>query len=207
MDVERAEGVVLRCHPVTETSLIVTWFTREFGKLKTLAKGARRFKSPFRGKLDLFYQDEMLFLWSRRSDLHLLHECYLVRPYVGLRGSVPRLNAASYVSELVEIAMPVEDPNPNVFELLVKAMWMLEKNPSPVLVIWFELQLLEAVGWKPQWKDVGGIGRLLESLGAANLAGAQRVRLTALQVLDVQMELKRFWEVEVGKSPRSRLAS
>jgi DNA repair protein RecO (recombination protein O) len=46
MDTERAEAIVLRNQSVTESSLIVTWFTREFGKLKTLAKGARRPKSP-----------------------------------------------------------------------------------------------------------------------------------------------------------------
>lgn len=203
MDVERAEGVVLRCHPVTETSLLVTWFTREFGKLKTLAKGARRLKSPFRGKLDLFYQDEILFLWSGRSDLHLLHECYLVEPHAGLRGSVSRLMAASYVCELTELAMAVEDPNSKVFDLLVETMGVLEKNPSEVLVIWFVIQLLEAAGWKPQWKGVRGIGRVLESLGAANLAGVRRVQLTPLQVTEAQKTLARLWETHVGRLPRS----
>jgi DNA repair protein RecO (recombination protein O) len=81
MDTERAEAIVLRVHPVTESSLIVTWFTRECGKLKTMAKGARRPKSPFRGKIDLFYYDEILFLRSKRSDLHLLHDCFLENPH------------------------------------------------------------------------------------------------------------------------------
>ena len=58
METERAEAIVLRVQPVTESSLLVLWFTREFGKLKTLAKGARRPKSPMRGRLDLFYQDQ-----------------------------------------------------------------------------------------------------------------------------------------------------
>ena len=103
MDVERAEGIVLRCVPVTETSLVVTWFTREFGKLKTLAKGARRAKSPMRGKLDLFYRDELLFLRSRRSELHLLHECFLEEAHPGLRERLERVGMASYVCELVEL--------------------------------------------------------------------------------------------------------
>ena len=55
METERAEAIVLRCRPVTESSLVVTWFTRELGKLTTLAKGARRPKSPLRGKIDLFF--------------------------------------------------------------------------------------------------------------------------------------------------------
>jgi len=47
---ERAQGLVLRVYPLTETSLIVRWLTRELGRISTVAKGARRPKSPFRGK-------------------------------------------------------------------------------------------------------------------------------------------------------------
>src|SRR5258706_432091 len=51
---ERAQGIALRVYPLTETSLIIRWLTREIGRISTVAKGARRAKSPFRGKLDLF---------------------------------------------------------------------------------------------------------------------------------------------------------
>ncbi len=51
---ERAHGLVLRTRPLTETSLIVNWLTLELGRVSTVAKGARRAKSLFRGKLDLY---------------------------------------------------------------------------------------------------------------------------------------------------------
>jgi DNA repair protein RecO (recombination protein O) len=51
---DKAHGIVIRLTKLTETSLIVHWCTREAGLLKTVAKGARRPKSPFAGKLDLF---------------------------------------------------------------------------------------------------------------------------------------------------------
>src|ERR1700740_1624147 len=103
MELERVEAIVLRTQPVTESSLIVTWYTREFGKLKTLAKGARRARGPFQGKIDLFYRDEIVFLPSKRSDLHLLHDCFLENPHERLRESVASLTAASYACELVEL--------------------------------------------------------------------------------------------------------
>src|SRR5216684_3301065 len=118
MDTERAEGIVLRRQPVTESSLIVTWYTREFGKLKTMAKGARRIKGPFQGKIDLFYLDEIVFLRSKRSDLHLLHDCFLENPHRKLRESLPKLAAASYVCELVELATEPEDRNETIFARL-----------------------------------------------------------------------------------------
>src|SRR2546425_7507667 len=74
---ERAQGIVLRVYPLTETSLIIRWLTRELGRISTLAKGARRAKSPFRGKLDLFYRADLIFGRSRRSELHTLREVSL----------------------------------------------------------------------------------------------------------------------------------
>ncbi|MCX6892658.1 MAG: recombination protein O N-terminal domain-containing protein, partial [Verrucomicrobia bacterium] len=54
--IETATGVVLRTRRLTETSLIIHWLTPGLGRLATVAKGALRPKSPFRGKLDLFYR-------------------------------------------------------------------------------------------------------------------------------------------------------
>src|ERR1041385_980941 len=170
MEAERAEAIVLRTQPVTESSLLVTWFTREFGKLKTLAKGARRPKSPFRGKIDLFYLDEIVFLRSRRRDLHLLHDCFLEDPHVKLRGSVRTLAAASYACELVEIATEPEDASPKIFEMLRDLLDAVERRADAALLIWFELQLLAAVGWKPKWPAAGGASKVLGSLSATSLA-------------------------------------
>ena len=65
---ERATGIILRTRLLTDTSLIVHWLTPDLGRLATVAKGARRPKSPFRGKLDLFYEADFSFARSRRSE-------------------------------------------------------------------------------------------------------------------------------------------
>src|SRR6516225_8802932 len=72
--IERATGLVLRARPLTETSLIVNWLTSNLGRLATVAKGARGPKSPFRGKLDLFYLADFTFTRGRTTDLHKLRE-------------------------------------------------------------------------------------------------------------------------------------
>ena len=205
MDTERAEAIVLRNRSVTESSLIVTWFTREAGKLKTLAKGARRPKSPFCGKLDLFYRDEIVFLRSRRSDLHLLHDCLLEHPHAKLCDTVEALTVASYTSELVELATVMEDPNPKVFDLLSATLDALETTSGRASVlIWFELQLLAAAGWAPKWEVCNAVSRLLDSLVATSIEGARRVRLNKKQVQDARTTLWLFWDEHIGKTPRSR---
>ncbi len=204
MELERAEAIVLRCQPVTESSLIVTWFTREFGKIKTMAKGARRPKSPMRGKIDLFYHDEIVFLRSKRSDLHLLHDCFLEKPRKQLRESVDRLAAASYACELVELATVVEDPNPRIFELLDTVLDAIDPRFNAVLLLWFELQLLAAAGWKPKWDRRTAVPKVLASLAETTLTGARRVRLTDTQMREARVALWRFWDFELGRPPRSR---
>lgn len=204
METERAEGIVLRVHPVTESSLIVTWFTREAGKVKTMAKGARRPKSPFRGKIDLFYRDEIVFLRSKRSDLHLLHECFLETAHARLRGSVESLAGASYVAELVDLITETEDPNREMFELLAVTLRQLEKIVSGALVLWFELRLLSVAGWRPRWETGKTVSKVLGSLAGAKIDGAGRVRLTGAQLAEARQSVWNFWDAEVTRVPRTR---
>ena len=75
--IESTHGIILRTRPLTETSLIVHWLTAESGRVATVAKGARRPKSPFAGKLDLFYVADFSFSRSRSSQLHTLREVKL----------------------------------------------------------------------------------------------------------------------------------
>ncbi len=205
MDTERAEGIVLRKHPVTESSLIVTWFTRELGKLRTMAKGARRPKGPFHGKIDLFYRDEIVFLRSRRSDLHLLHECFLESPHPKLRDSVPRMTAASYVAEVTDLATADEDPNAPLFDALSATLAALEteRSMAPV-VLWFELRLLSTSGWAPKWATQTATTRVLDSLAATSTGGAGRIRLPPTQISDARSLLWGLLDEQLGRPPRSR---
>src|SRR5712671_3922902 len=115
---ERAQGLVLRLYPLTETSLIVRWLTPELGRISTVAKGARRPKSPFRGKLDLFYLADFSFSRSRRSELHNLREVSLKETHSFLRKELGYLQQAAYCATLIEQATEAETPLNSIFELM-----------------------------------------------------------------------------------------
>ena len=83
---ESASGLIQRTRPLTETSLIIHWLTPDLGRIATVAKGARRAKSPFAGKLDLFYEADFSFSRSRSSELHTLREVTLRETH----GAIPR---------------------------------------------------------------------------------------------------------------------
>ena len=136
---ERASGIILRTRPLTETSLIVQWITRDQGRIATVAKGARRPKSPFVGKLDLFYEADLSFVRSRRSELHALREVSLRSTNAALRQDLNRLNAAAYCTVLLELGTERETPLPEFYLLLTEALDFLSRHP-PNLGFLFALE-------------------------------------------------------------------
>ena len=150
MSSERARGLVLQTRPLTETSLIVNWLTADWGRVSTVAKGALRSRSPFRGKLDLFYLADFTFQRSRRSDLHTLTEVALTGSHPTLRTDWEKLRVACYAAHLVSQATERETPLPGVYDLFVALLRGLEQGPvSRELVLRFEVNLLVDLGLAP----------------------------------------------------------
>src|SRR5260370_39162272 len=147
---ELSRGLVLRLYPLTETSLIVQWLTPDFGRLATVAKGARRPKSPFVGKLDLFYLADFSFARSRRSELHTLREVSLRETHAALRQDMGRLHQAAYCAALVEPTTDMETPLPVVFEVMTGFLKHLVGRPAlPPMPFAFEVKLLSESGLQP----------------------------------------------------------
>ena len=148
--IEAATGLVLRTRPLTETSLIVHWITPNFGRVATVAKGAHRPNSPFRGKLDLFYLADFTFSRSRRSELHTLREVSLCETHSFLRRDLEALRQASYCAALVEQSTETETPLPAVFKLMSELLDVLsQQTAQPETVLAFELKLLAELGLTP----------------------------------------------------------
>jgi DNA repair protein RecO (recombination protein O) len=147
---ERASGIILRTRPFTETSLIVQWLTVDRGRISTVAKGARRPKSPFAGKLDLYYEADFSFQPSRRSELHTLRELVVTKSHVRLREEMGWLHQAYYFGLLIEKATETETPIPELHHLLQAALEFLPSHPpNPATVLVFELKLLPILGYAP----------------------------------------------------------
>jgi recombinational DNA repair protein (RecF pathway) len=99
--IAKTEAIVLRVAPFSRTSHVVTWLTREYGRVGTVVKGAVRPKSAFLGQYDLFYTCELLFYERERNGLHVAKECSPLRPRVGLRREWRAYCCAAYICDLV----------------------------------------------------------------------------------------------------------
>ena len=139
---ETTAAILLRKIKLTESSLIITWFTEAHGKLKTVAKGARRPRSPFAGRLDLFFAAEITFARSRQSELHILREVAVRNSREGLRLEYARTQMAAYFVELVEMTTEFEHAVPEVYDLLRRALDFLDTHaPTRRALLHFEREL------------------------------------------------------------------
>src|SRR3954454_21564130 len=144
---ETSNAILLRRRKLSDTSLIVSWCTESLGCIQTVAKGARRSKSPFAGKLDLFFETEIQISRSRRSDLHTLTEVTLRSPFAGIRRSYSRTQTAAYFVELIELCTERDHHEPQLFELLRRAFSYLEENDTKLRAIaHFETELARIAG-------------------------------------------------------------
>ncbi len=142
------EAIVLRLTRLTETSLIVHWFSADFGLVKTVARGARRPKSPFNGQIDLFFGGEITFSKTRGGgDLHHLREVAIRQWREGLRRNYTTTLMAGYFSQLLEMAVEPEHPDPELHDLLRRALDYLDgSEPTLRSLIFFESELVRMLG-------------------------------------------------------------
>lgn len=206
--VESATGLVLRTRPLTETSLIVHWLTPEFGRLATVATGARRPKSPFHGKLDLFYLGQFTFSRSRQSELHRLREVSLVRTHEFLRREMAYLQQAAYCVRLVEQATETDTPLGSVFELCMGLLEILPNHrPRPQTVFAFELKLLVELGLEPDLSEArltAGAQALIRKLETTAWPHISQLHLSAAQVKELRQFLHGFIIYHLGRIPKGR---
>jgi DNA repair protein RecO (recombination protein O) len=192
--IERATGLILRTRRLTETSLILHWLTPELGRLSTVAKGALRPKSPFAGKLDLFFEADLSFVRSRRSDLHTLREVSLRDSHPKLRQDLDRLRIAACAARWIELATETETPVPEPFLLMRRLLACLDTKPaSASLVFAFELALLTLSGLRPALEPApvsAGTRKALALLASAEWAQLDRLKLSEAQVREIDRFLR-----------------
>lgn len=119
---EQTHGILIRLTKLTDSSLIIHWFTEGAGLIKTVANGARRPASPFAGKLDLFFTAELLWTPAKRGELHLLKEVVISNWHMGLRKSYVTTLLAGYFCRLLEQSVEPGHPDPPLYDLLRRAL-------------------------------------------------------------------------------------
>lgn len=166
MPSEKAIVIVLRVVEFSETSSVVTLFTREFGKVRALAKGARRPKGPFESALDLLAVCRIVFYPKSADMLDLLTEAKLERRFRPRADQLANLYAGCYVAELLSELTDDHDPHPQLFDMADQTLLELATGGRVAsLVLRFELSALRILGHLPSLDLCVGCGTRVVARG------------------------------------------
>ncbi|HEX6386505.1 MAG TPA: DNA repair protein RecO [Anaerolineae bacterium] len=145
----RTEAVVLRRTDFGEADRLVTLYSRDFGKVKAIAKGARKPQSRKTGHVELFMRSK--FLLARGRDLDIITQAEMVEGHPALREDLVRTTYASYAVELLDRFTVEEDQHLEVYDLLVEALkWFAGGEDVMLAARFYELRLLSLAGFRPQ---------------------------------------------------------
>jgi DNA repair protein RecO (recombination protein O) len=145
----RAEAIVLKGMDLGEADRIVTLYTRYFGKLRAVAKGARRPTSRLAGHVEPLAH--AVFQLAKGRELDVVTQAETRETYRGLRETLVETAAGWYVAELVDRFTVDRVPSAPTFDLLATALRHLARGEPPTLVCrWFDLHLLDRSGFRPE---------------------------------------------------------
>ncbi len=164
MSMEKAEAIVIRLADFSESSRVITLFSREFGKLSALAKGAKRLKGPFDAALDLLSRCRIVFIRKSSGSLDLLTEARLVTRFRPASKSLTSLYGGYYVADLLCRLTEDHDPSPGLFDLAIHTLSLLadEHADSSVAVVQFEVRLLQCIGVLANLFECGSCGKPID---------------------------------------------
>jgi len=151
------QAICIRIVDYSETSQIVTLFTKAGGKIDTIAKGAKRAKSPFDGPLEIFSCGNIVFSPPGEAKLAILTEFQQTPSFSQLSKNLFAMNCALLAAELINLMTIHYDPNPQLFDNFLQFLQNINKEQPASsirrnalsLSILFQLQLLRNVGLQP----------------------------------------------------------
>jgi DNA repair protein RecO (recombination protein O) len=153
MSSEKTDALVIRLTDFSETSRVVSLFTRDFGRISALAKGGRRLRGPFEGALDLLAACRIVFIRKSTASLDLLTEAQLLRRYQPQGRDLARYYGGFYVAELLNGLSEEYDPHPLLYDQALATLDRLAAGPEPRLTLLrFELVLLREIGQLPAFE-------------------------------------------------------
>ncbi len=166
----KTEAFVIRTSRYSETSLIVTLYTLKEGKVRCIAKGARRPKSPLAGKLEPLNHIEVVYIRGK-SELFPIKECSITHTRMGLRENLSKISSALRILSLVDETQTLKDPHPEIFRLLADCLDAIETSSNiPAVLLFFRTGLLTASGYAPDYSICVSCGKVLKTHAGYNAA-------------------------------------
>lgn len=151
MGLYRTNGIVLRSIKLSETNKLVTFMTEHYGKVKCVAKGARKIKSRFVGSLEPMSYVYLIYFGKENQQLYSLNQADIIQSFHPVREDFQKLFTGIYLNELVDAMLAEAHEEKEIFRLLLDSLHVLQNQSNlETLCRMFEIRLLSLTGHKPE---------------------------------------------------------
>ncbi|MEK7449591.1 MAG: DNA repair protein RecO [Planctomycetota bacterium] len=195
----KTRAMTLKRSDYSETSQWATFYTADFGKINTIAKGSKRKNKKFDGPIDLLSYHHIVFLNKPSQPIKILMEYELLDSFMPLRTSLDLLTRGIYVADFLNQMTALEDKNTVLFDLALETMKQLSEiqtgrpapissGPAPVfpgnelmdLVLFaFETRALKSLGYMPYTRSCARCNKQITPSGPANTVTSNQVVFSA----------------------------
>ena len=192
MPLVKATAIILQSRKWGDADRIVTFYTKQLGKIRGVARGARRQKSRFGAALEPFTLCRLNLFEKAGDSLFRISQVDLVKSFQSLREDLDLMASAARMVNVVTAVTPDGDPDPLLFETLEQGLVSLHKSADPSFTaLLFQIRLLGLIGFRPQTDHCAACGRMhlvgdpqfspiAGGLVCQTCAAHQRVRCVAL---------------------------
>ncbi len=152
----KTRGIVLRTFPFKESSLFCSIFTEKFGKLKLIAKGARRPKSKICGTLEPFTLSEVIFYKRETKEIYTISDAIVIENFPTIRTSESKFTACELICEFIDKTTVLEEPNKQLFEEMLGFFEKVSGIEEKIAGFWAILmlfKLFKSAGLEPNLDD------------------------------------------------------
>ncbi|HVQ56255.1 MAG TPA: DNA repair protein RecO [Pyrinomonadaceae bacterium] len=178
MPLHETESIVLKSYNLAEADRIVVFFTRGFGVVRGVAKGARRIKSKFGSALEPFSQVSLEYFQKDERELVSIQSAEIVRSAFYSAADPERLETYSRMADLLLAFAPPHDPNETLYRMFSACLEvkLVEARDHSALDLYYKIWLLRLGGYLPDWRSCSSCRRELARAESATLiSGSQLV--------------------------------
>jgi len=160
MPLIKTVAITLKSRKWGDADRIVTFYTKQLGKIRAVARGARRLKSRTGAALEPLAICDLDLFEKSGDSLYRVSQVDFVEPFVRFREDLALMAAAARMANVVEAVTPDGDPDPQLFETLEQGLRLLLTSEDPTLTaLLFQIRLLGLTGFRPQTDQCAACGR------------------------------------------------
>ncbi|MEO8209558.1 MAG: DNA repair protein RecO [bacterium] len=155
MSIVKTDAFVLKSFNYGDTSKIVTLFTKEFGKLNAIVKGARNYKSKLCGTLETMNYISVVIYLKENRELQLISKSEYIKSFQNILADFDKLQAAFKIIEILNKSVIEREINKTIFELLIHSYEKLNGSSENSLssLLYFQIELVKILGLSPDFSD------------------------------------------------------